>query len=244
MDVAEETVHDSAILAQEDVALEEQYVVVEKTDIPEDIVYEPVKAAEASDNIKIETAEPTSASKETDVAQNDALEEKAQEPTSLSKNSSRQVTFNEPSESNESEPKKCVLKTEQVVALYSGVDSAPSIVEDILRYPQEFLMQFNGLCTPPPGFNFEIASTGHSEEDRSLGMLRSQSTSHRRDSGSTEFGGAGRFRRSRTDDSLGSSSGWFRQGSSDTRSRTDNRFDNRTFSGRRGDRMSERSSRS
>ncbi|KAJ2192743.1 hypothetical protein IW144_004745, partial [Coemansia sp. RSA 522] len=244
MDVAEETVHDSAILAQEDVALEEQYVVVEKTDIPEDIVYEPVETAEASDNIKIETAEPTAASKETDAAQNNALEEKAQEPTSLSKNSSRQVTFNEPSESNEFEPKKRVLKTEQVVALYSGVDSAPSIVEDILRYPQEFLMQFNGLCTPPPGFNFEIASTGHLEEDRSLGMLRSQSTSHRRDSGSTEFGGAGRFRRSRTDDSLGSSSGWFRQGSSDTRSRTDNRFDNRTFSGRRGDRMSERSSRS
>ncbi|KAJ2137065.1 hypothetical protein IW136_003655, partial [Coemansia sp. RSA 678] len=40
MDVAE-TVHDSATLAQEDVPLEEEYVVVEKTDIPDDIASEP-----------------------------------------------------------------------------------------------------------------------------------------------------------------------------------------------------------
>ncbi|KAJ2656405.1 hypothetical protein IW148_005632 [Coemansia sp. RSA 1199] len=241
--VFEETVQDTAILVQEDDTFEEQYVVVEKTDIPEDIASEPVETAEASDNAKNEdeAAMPTADSKETDAAQNDVLEEKAQEPPSLSKNSSRQVTFSESNESNESA--KRVLQTDKVVALYSGVDSAPSIVEDILRYPQEFLMQFNGLCTPPPGFNFEIASTDHHSEDRSSGMYRSQSSSHRRESGSmSEFGGVGRFRRSRTDDSFGSSSGRFRQGSSDSRIRTENRFDNRSSSGRRGDRNNECSS--
>ncbi|KAJ2849269.1 hypothetical protein GGI22_005564, partial [Coemansia erecta] len=152
----------------------------------------------------------------------DESEESARTPTTL-QSRSRQVTFSEPPTPSSTARK---LGREEVVEFYSGKDSKPTIVGDILRYPRAFLEQFNGYCEAPSSFHFEISNTDdRRSSDRSSGMRRSMSGSGRSrepTSSSREFGMMGSFRhtQSPTHASTLTSEERFRQ-SNDMRARND-----------------------
>ncbi|KAJ1794575.1 hypothetical protein LPJ59_004501, partial [Coemansia sp. RSA 2399] len=153
----------------------------------------------------------------------DKSEESARTPTTL-QSRSRQVTFSEPPTPSSTARK---LGREEVVEFYSGKDSKPTIVGDILRYPRAFLEQFNGYCEAPSSFHFEISNTDdRRSSDRSSGMRRSMSGSGRSreptSSSSREFGMMGSFRhtQSPTHASTLTSEERFRQ-SNDMRARND-----------------------
>ncbi|KAJ1863165.1 hypothetical protein LPJ78_004238 [Coemansia sp. RSA 989] len=143
----------------------------------------------------------------------------------------------EPPESNP-KPAKCnVLEPHEVVAKYATTETSPKIVDEILKYPSEFMMQFAEKCNTPEDFNLECITTWSMILERSSsGMHRSAST-HARQSvdPAAEFGRMGQFRRSNTDSGKPD---WTDRNAW----RSSNRMDKST-SGRRFERNGERSSR-
>ncbi|KAJ2665379.1 hypothetical protein IWW48_000268 [Coemansia sp. RSA 1200] len=180
------------------------------------------EAEPAADSAEAENGEEEEEEEEED-GEIDEDEEPAQTPTTL-QSRSRQVTFSEPPTPTSITR---TLGREEVVEMYSGKNSAPTIVGDILRYPRAFLEQFNGVCDAPTSFHFEITNTDYRlSSDRGSGMRRSMSGSgrHREPmSSSNDFGAMGRFRHTAQPASHGgalTSDDRFRQ-STEMRGRTD-----------------------
>ncbi|KAJ2852464.1 hypothetical protein IWW36_000351 [Coemansia brasiliensis] len=139
-----------------------------------------------------------------------------------------------------------ILGSHEVVAKYATAANPPRIVDEILKYPQEFMLQFNEKCNAPEDLDLEGITTWSMILERSSsGMHRSPSTHARqRDADpATEFGRMGQFRRSNTD-SIRSSEEWVGRNTLGNRDRfSNNKMGGRSMSGRRFERNGERSSR-
>ncbi|KAJ2855052.1 hypothetical protein J3B02_002366, partial [Coemansia erecta] len=198
---------------------------------------EPVEepAAESKDQKeRNDSAEETEEQEELEEQEEGEIDEQEESapatPTPLT-GRSRQVTFSEPAT-----PSVRTLSAAEIVELYSGDSAAPIIVGEILKYPRVFLERFGGLCKPPAGFHFEIASTDDRRSaDRGSGMRRSMSGSGRQreqpsSSAMSGFGGMGNFRHVNSSASsghgpthapLGTSEERFRQSTNELKVRVD-----------------------
>ncbi|KAJ2451231.1 hypothetical protein EV183_003735 [Coemansia sp. RSA 2336] len=129
-----------------------------------------------------------------------------------------------------------VLDPREVVAKYATTEHPPRIVDEILKYPSEFMLQFAEKCNIPEGFNLEDITTWSMILERSSsGMRRSSSYARQNADPAAEFGKMGQFRHSNTDPGKpdrADRNAW----------RSSSRM-NKSTSGRRFERNGERSSR-
>ncbi|KAJ2827257.1 hypothetical protein IWW50_001981, partial [Coemansia erecta] len=143
----------------------------------EEAAQQPVEAAvgncEDTKNDGDEIAAAPTEPKETETSPSDEAYGKSQEPQLMSQSSSRQVTFSK----DEEEPSRRVLQADEVVELHSGSDNAPSIVDDILRFPPGFLKQFIGLCKPPAEFYPERINMNRTSSSSERGSRMNRSVS-------------------------------------------------------------------
>ncbi|KAJ1840772.1 hypothetical protein LPJ73_006327, partial [Coemansia sp. RSA 2703] len=209
-------------------AVTEVEVKAETAEAEEGAGEEEQESLEQNEDEKEEKAKDEEDEEEEEGEIDEAEESAPQTPTPLT-GRSRQVTFSEPVT-----PSIRALSSTEIVDFYSGEKDAPTLVGEILKYPQVFLERFNGLCKPPAGFNLDIVNTDERRSsDRGSGMRRSMSGSGRsRDQQISPsnvmsgFGGMGNFRHVNSSTShphtpLGTSEERFRQSTHEMKSRMD-----------------------